>query len=327
MSARALITVIIPLYNKERFIARALKSVLAQTVDDYEVVVVDDGSTDRSAEVVSEFRDPRFRIVRQENLGPGAARNRGAQESRSECVTFLDADDELLPDFLAQNIGNLHSSADCAMSLCGFLVGPNRQLAKQPSYMPGGPWRLPRNIRPERVREILYSLHFYGVIRKREFLALGGYYENGCRLGEDSYIFLKVLLNHRIYIEPTPLLWYHSENAELCFHYTKNGSTNWAEITRAQPLPPSLTDPADLLVNCPAEYRSELEHYLSYEALMEAQTRASVGDRKTVQELRERFPRMTAFAYNYAKLLLNVTIGVAVRNIAQVPGLSRVGRC
>ncbi len=94
------ISVVVPVYNVERYLAECLRSLRAQTVRDYEVVMVEDGSTDGSAAIAEEFadRDPRFRLVVQENGGLGHARNTGVRHARGELVAFADSDDVVPPD-------------------------------------------------------------------------------------------------------------------------------------------------------------------------------------------------------------------------------------
>ena len=95
-----MISVIIPLYNKEAAIAQSLKSVLSQEYNDFEVVIVDDGSTDGSVAIVEAKNDPRIRLIKQENGGPSKARNTGVRNAKGDWVVLLDADDELLPNAL-----------------------------------------------------------------------------------------------------------------------------------------------------------------------------------------------------------------------------------
>lgn len=94
-------SVVVPVYNRAAILGKTLRSVLAQTEQDFEIVVVDDGSTDQPARTVEEIGDPRIVFVRQENRGGGAARNTGIDTARGRFVAFLDSDDEFLPHHLA----------------------------------------------------------------------------------------------------------------------------------------------------------------------------------------------------------------------------------
>lgn len=101
-----MISVVIPLYNKEKSIAKTLESVLAQSYTDYEVIVVDDGSTDKSREVVEPFiiDDLRFKILTKPNGGVSSARNFGIEKSRGDYAAFLDGDDLWDKDFLKEMV-------------------------------------------------------------------------------------------------------------------------------------------------------------------------------------------------------------------------------
>lgn len=96
-----MISIIIPLYNKEKTIRQSLESVLLQSFQDIELIVVDDGSADNSASIVEDIDDNRLKLIKQKNAGPSAARNTGLRNAHGEWIVFLDADDELCENALA----------------------------------------------------------------------------------------------------------------------------------------------------------------------------------------------------------------------------------
>ena len=87
------ISVILPVFNGERYIQKAIESVLNQTLTDFELIIVNDGSTDNTSNIINEFSDSRIKVITQENLGPGASRNNAFQHVSSEYVMYLDSDD------------------------------------------------------------------------------------------------------------------------------------------------------------------------------------------------------------------------------------------
>src|SRR5215212_6268835 len=110
------VSVVIPCYNQAHFLGEAIESVLSQRYTDVEVIVVDDGSQDDTQGVASSYaaRDPRVRLVRQNNRGLAGARNRGLAESRGEYVVFLDSDDRLAEGALEVGVRELEANPDCA---------------------------------------------------------------------------------------------------------------------------------------------------------------------------------------------------------------------
>jgi glycosyltransferase involved in cell wall biosynthesis len=107
-------SVVIPVYNRAAELRLAIESVRAQSLQDFEIIVVDDGSRDNPQEVIESFRDPRLHFIRQANAGGGAARNRGIDETRGRFVAFLDSDDVFLPHHLASMHALLKDTQDIA---------------------------------------------------------------------------------------------------------------------------------------------------------------------------------------------------------------------
>ena len=115
-----MISVIIPLYNKEKQVAHTLESVLSQTFQRFEIVVVNDGSTDNSVAEVEKIGDSRIRLIHQKNGGVSAARNRGIEDSKYELLAFLDADDEWKPEYLEAQYNLFEKYPMCSVYACNY---------------------------------------------------------------------------------------------------------------------------------------------------------------------------------------------------------------
>lgn len=104
------VSVIIPTYNRQKFITMAIDSVLSQTFKDYEIIVIDDGSTDNTRQVLESYEE-KIKYIYQKNSGVSAARNAGIRLARGELVAFLDSDDEWLPDYLSITVSKLNNNS------------------------------------------------------------------------------------------------------------------------------------------------------------------------------------------------------------------------
>lgn len=105
-----LVSVIVPAYNAEKFIAESIQSVIDQTYNNWELVIVNDGSTDNTLSVVKRFTDPRVLVMSQKNSGVSAARNRGLEKCKGSYITFLDADDTLPPESIEKRVAYLEAN-------------------------------------------------------------------------------------------------------------------------------------------------------------------------------------------------------------------------
>ncbi len=131
-------SVVIPLYNKARFIAGTVMSALGQSLPPLEVIVIDDGSSDGSLKSLSGIEDDRLRLVRQSNAGVSAARNRGIDLARGDWVALLDADDAYHPQFL-EALARAHA-------LCpeADMLGTRFRMVREPTGQPLAPWPVSR---------------------------------------------------------------------------------------------------------------------------------------------------------------------------------------
>lgn len=126
------ISVIVPLYNKEQIIERTVKSVLNQSFTNFELIIVNDGSTDNSFEIVKNIQDKRIVLIEQSNGGPSKARNTGVKAAKGDWIIFLDADDELLSDAMENFMKLARQHPDIDIFDCGRYINKNGILSIVP---------------------------------------------------------------------------------------------------------------------------------------------------------------------------------------------------
>ncbi len=211
-----MISVIIPLYNKERQIRATLESVLRQSYTDYEIVVVDDGSTDGSVAIVESFNEARLRLIRQKNAGVSAARNRGICEARGEYVAFLDADDLWEPDFLKTMQHLAERYPDCSVYACNYdFVSPDG--AHRPTIIRRLPFTGEHGILSNYF-EVASCSHppicsISLMVKKEAIQAIGGFPE-GIKSGEDLLTWAKLACQFSIAYSKRVLASFISTPAE-----------------------------------------------------------------------------------------------------------------
>jgi glycosyltransferase involved in cell wall biosynthesis len=204
------ISVVIPVFNGERFIGEAIRSVLGQTFRDLEIIVVDDGSTDRTASAVSQFPAP-VSYYRQENSGAGVARNFGVSVARGEWIAFLDADDIWYPSKLAVQLQHAVASPDRSFFYSDMdTIDDNGHLIQKGV--------LSAKMRRRKRKDTLTCLLFDGLplpypstvlLRKDLFLKSGGFNPSfRWKYHEDAQLFARIARLCTIHFIPQGLVKY-----------------------------------------------------------------------------------------------------------------------
>lgn len=195
-----MISVVIPLYNKESIISKTLRSVLSQDYDDFEVVIVNDGSTDRSVEIVKGIDDSRIRLLEQENGGPSKARNTGVRNAKGEWIVFLDADDELLPGALGYFFKNISSNPNIGFWAAPTYIAANGKMIRT-SYLFDGLLKNPY---------ASHVLHYFsprtGNCIHRTSLVKECLFNENIKRYEDVDFFFRMYKKTRVYVLSTPVL-------------------------------------------------------------------------------------------------------------------------
>ena len=191
----SLISIVVPLYNKACFVGRTIRSILSQTYQNYEVIIVNDGSTDNSENVVKKHIDSRFTIINQKNEGVSAARNKGITLSRSEHIAFIDADDSWEPDFL-ETIGFLIDKYPNAGLFCtGYRkIGPGDRV-KNVIRMSESDKLIDAQVAFEYASKS-YLLSSSSTCTKKSKLEEIGMFSKSLRYGEDLEVWYRLALRY-----------------------------------------------------------------------------------------------------------------------------------
>ena len=227
------VSIITPCYNSEAFIGRTIESVQAQTLTDWEHIVVDDGSTDGSAKVAQAYLDqePRLRLVRQLNGGCAQARNAGfAQISpASQYLLFLDADDCLEPEMLASMCSYLENHPEAGMTYCRYVLvdTENHPLSEQEAFLLLSPRFVPyglgmRAMKPEEAQtplETIFTLTAgiipsLAVFRRSVYEKTPGWDEELSIIYEDVGLYLHVALQSEVHYQSRAWVRYRRHSAQ-----------------------------------------------------------------------------------------------------------------
>jgi glycosyltransferase involved in cell wall biosynthesis len=256
---RNLVSVVVPAYNAARFILTTLRAVQCQTHSKFEVIVIDDGSTDDTARLVQAFcdTDPRFNIIMRENGGVSAARNFGAALSSGQIIAFLDADDIWYPEFLAKTVDFMETRADVSVCFAGVRIVDemghptgafaSRKVLKPTitDFLAGNPTTTCSNL----------------MVRRRAFVESGGFRE-GLNHAEDQLWLIELQLKGKI-IEgiDSILLDYRTNQAGLSAD-TKAMAAGWDAMAKLA----SKMNPTKVLPHLPAA-RAANRLYLAHRAI------------------------------------------------------------
>jgi hypothetical protein len=202
--AEPLVSVLLPVYNCERYIADAISSILSQTFEDYEFIVIDDGSTDRSFEIVNAFNDPRLNITRQENRGLAATLNRGISFARGRFIARQDQDDLSHPDRLALQVAYMESHPRCGLLGSWAQIMEGDTLSDRFHRHPVNPGELRYNL--------LFNnpfVHSSVLLRRCVVETLGGYSTDPTRQPPEDYeLWSRISRHYDIANLPRVLLSY-----------------------------------------------------------------------------------------------------------------------
>jgi hypothetical protein len=290
MPPQRTVSVVIPLHDQERYVARAIESVLRQAHPGVEIIVVNDGSVDDGPDEVrrcaSQHPTTAIRLIEQANRGPAAARNRGLAAARGHWVCFLDADGEWGPTFLQTAFERLEKAPDSDLIVLGHyrMIGNELHCQEQTLRHHHVSEKVrfvdPSSVPLHSIRQFMNGFQPGATLCRADVARkYGGFYERDrCTFGEDLYLWLQIVLNHPLCIWPKSSMILHVDDPALS---TSSMRTFW-------PTWPILTDPEPLRRT--AGHHEFLEGYLGSFAVAAALWRLEANEPDEGLELLRLFP-------------------------------------
>lgn len=193
-----MISVVIPLYNKEMSILMTIQSVINQSYTDFELLIIDDGSTDGGGAIAASYPDTRIRVIRQPNGGVCAARNRGIHEAKGEYIALLDADDQWDMKYLEEQMQMVANFPEAAMWGINFAeLNEGKLIRKLETGLPDSYRGYVENYfsMPTRISDLFCSSSV--VIRKEVFNKVG-YFDERIRYSEDIDMWYRIISNYQV---------------------------------------------------------------------------------------------------------------------------------
>ena len=238
------ISIVMPLYNKAETVLDSLRSVLVQTVTDWELIVIDDGSTDGGGEQVSTLGDTRVRLHWQLNAGVSAARNAGVELARTDLVTFLDADDLWKPDFLAAILALREEYPQAGWFATGYEIRPDAGTSRT-ARLSGLPPGFERGFLPDYFRIASRSdppvwTSAVAVI-KTNLQTIGGF-PAGVSSGEDLLTWARLAARYPLAYDLRPLAIFQVSGIERCPDPLDRVGLALAELGSEYPQSPGLRE-------------------------------------------------------------------------------------
>lgn len=205
-------SIIVPLYNKAPYVRKTVESVISQTYVDWELIIVDDCSTDGSGDVVANITDSRIRLIRLEkNGGVGAARNRGVSESTAPFICFLDADDWWEPTFLEEIARLAERHPDAGIYGTGYYIVKNGKKRVAPIGVEDGFTEGEINYCRVYAKTLCMPLTSISICMPRAVFEESVGFPANIKLGEDFLLWIRVALKHKVVLLNKPLSNYNQD--------------------------------------------------------------------------------------------------------------------